>query len=457
MDKKFKIPTVALIGRPNVGKSTLFNRITKSRDALVDPTPGLTRDIRKTTVSWNDFIFDLVDTGGLDPPDSKDPIGKIVHSKSVEALRQSDLLLFLVDAKQGLTPSDMEIYQLCLRNQIPYMVVVNKVDSPSQEADCNEFFSLGIDKFYPISAEHGRGVKGLLDEIVAHFKKHGFETAPLHEMEPEEETEPFHIKVALIGRPNAGKSSLLNRLAGQQRMIVTDIPGTTRDAIDTLLQRPGHPDIVLTDTAGIRRKSRVRDKIEKFSVLKALEAIKKCDIALVVLDASEGVTDQDKKLIGYTEEFSKACITIFNKWDLVQKDPKLIKLRTEELRLAKRFVPYSPHLNISALTGKRVDRILPLVEDIFSQLNTRINTGKANQLLNQALSVRTPPIAKGHHLKLYYTTQVSVNPPSFLIFANYPDYIPDHYKRFLVNQFRERLELEHVPIRIFFRKRERRD
>ena len=262
------------------------------------------------------------------------------------------------------------------------------------------------------------------------------------------------IRVTLTGRPNTGKSSLLNRILGESRMIVTDIPGTTRDAIDTLLKRPGKRDILFTDTAGIRRKAKIRDRIEKFSIIKAMAAIDTCDIALVVMDFSEGITDQDRRLIGYTERYGKACITVFNKWDLVQRDRSLMKWRSLELQETKRFIPYSPHLNISALTGRHVDIILPLIDDVYRDFSTLTTTGCVNRILQRAITKRTPPISKGHHLRLYYATQVATNPPTLLVFANYPDLIPNQYRRFLANQFRKELGLDQTPIRIVLRKKE---
>jgi GTP-binding protein len=266
----------------------------------------------------------------------------------------------------------------------------------------------------------------------------------------------YPIRVALIGRPNTGKSSLLNRLVGEPRMIVTDMPGTTRDAIDTLVQRPEKKDLIFTDTAGIRRKAKVRNKIEKFSIIKALEAIKACDIVLIVMDSSEGITDQDKQLISYTQKYGRACITLFNKWDLVQQDQSLIKLRFRELSLAKRFIHHSPHLNISALTGKGVNGLLPLIDRVYVNFNTLINTGSANSVLQKALAKRPPPISKGRRLKLYYITQIATKPPTLLLFANYPELMPAQYKRFLENQFREQLDLKQTPINIICRKREKR-
>ncbi|MEA1867806.1 MAG: ribosome biogenesis GTPase Der [Thermodesulfobacteriota bacterium] len=461
MNSKFKnkkIPKVALIGRPNVGKSTLLNRLTRTRSALVDSTPGLTRDRRYAELKWEGLTMQLIDTGGMDRSPDLDSMSRIVHEQSLKAVEESDLLLIVLDVKEGLTPADREIVDALRLYKKPYLVIINKVDNPSRELDLYEFYELGVNEVIPVSAEHGRGMNALMTRVVDVFKHMDL---PLEDSPADLEDLPLGpkdklIKVALIGRPNTGKSSLLNRLAGESRMIVTDVPGTTRDAIDTLLQRSGRKDVLLTDTAGIRRKARVSDKIEKFSIIKAINVIKACDIVLIVMDISEGITDQDKRLIGYTERYGRACITLFNKCDLIRQDRSLVKLRSGELERAKRFIPYSPHLNISALTGKRVNRILPLIDNVCVDFNALINTGTINSVLQKALAKRTPPVSGGHYLKLYYTTQVATKPPTFLLFSNYPDVIPSQYKRFLANQFREQLGLKQTPIRILFRKRERR-
>jgi GTP-binding protein len=465
MHSKFKdkkmIPKVALIGRPNVGKSTLLNRLTRTRNALVDSTPGLTRDRRYAEISRDGLIMQLIDTGGMDRSPDLDRISRIVHEQSLKAVEESDLLLIILDAKEGLTLADREIIDSLRSYKKPYLIIINKVDSPSHELNLGEFYELGVNEVIPISAEHGRGIDALMTRVVDILKhmNRSLKDIPtnlegLTQELGQDEEQP--IKVALIGRPNTGKSSLLNRLVGEPRMIVTDVPGTTRDAIDTLLQRPDRKDILLTDTAGIRRKARVRNKIEKFSIIKAINVIKACDIVLIVMDISEGITDQDKRLIGYTERYGRACITLFNKCDLIEQDQSLVKLRSRELEQAKRFISYSPHLNISALTGKHVNRIIPLIDDVYADFNALINTSSVNSVLQKAVAKRTPPISRGHHLKLYYTTQVSTKPPTFLLFANYPDSMPSQYKRFLASQFREQLGLKQTPIRILFRKRDRR-
>ncbi len=468
-ENSFKMPAIALAGRPNVGKSTLFNRLTRSRTALVDYTPGVTRDRRYAEIDINGLKTRIIDTGGLEDSHTRADISELVSRESLKAIQEADIVFLLMDASQGLTPADMDIADRLRNLEKPVFFVANKVDNRRQELEAAEFYELGVERVYFVSAAHGRGIDSLMQDASTELAKQGFtkqERLPqgaeantadnCEQPDAQPETDEISVRVAIAGRPNVGKSSLLNSIIGQERMIVADMPGTTRDAIDTVLHRTKGYDLIFTDTAGIRRKARVRDKIEKFSIIKAIEAIKNSDIVLVVLDASEGVTDQDQKLIGYTDQYGKACITLFNKFDLIQKDKRLVKLRSEELKRAKRFISYAPHLNISALTGRRVDKILPVIDRLYNHFKFECSTGRANRILQKALSRRNPPISKGHHLKLYYTTQVAVKPPTFVIFANYPQMIPEQYRRFLTNFFRQELELEDIPIRILFRQRERR-
>jgi GTP-binding protein len=465
------IPKIALIGRPNVGKSTLFNRLTRSKNALVAPAPGLTRDRRYGRIFASGLAMDIIDTGGLDYSSNQDQMGKMVLEQGLKAIDDADIILFILDLKDGLTGQDTEISGRLRACRKPVLTAVNKVDSPAQETMLGEFYRLGME-IIPVSAEHGRNIYDLVEKLAELAISIGFER---HEGQPEVSDDGMEgpeiedsarpglqvhpdtpVRVAIIGKPNVGKSSLLNRLLGEPRMIVSDVAGTTRDAIDTLLERPGQRSIIFTDTAGIRRKAKVSEKIEKFSVIKAIEAIKSCDIAIVVMDAAEGITDQDKRLIGYVEEYKRAVVTIFNKWDLIQGDKALVKLRTEELEFAKRFISYAPHINLSALTGKNVKKLLAVIDSVYEKFTAVIGTGKANQALQKAMSLRTPPISKGHFLKLYYTTQVAIAPPTFLVFANYPDLIPGNYLRFLTNQFRKHLDISQAPVYMIFKERERR-
>lgn len=463
---------IALVGRPNVGKSTLFNRLTRTRDALIDSTPGVTRDRRYGIFDLNGIPVTLVDTGGLEAGYSNSPdiLSRAIIEQAVKAISEADLVLFVVDGRDGLISDDQEIFDRLRSTGKPVLLAANKMDASSHSVA--EFYELGVNEVIPISSAHGLGIPQLLQTIHRYVKRLSPESpaamAAQANMGPEEDdTQRIEVcdahfqkerpvRVALVGRPNVGKSSLLNRLVGYERMIVSDIPGTTRDAIDTLVQRKGKPDIILTDTAGIRKKARVKDRVEKFSLLKSLEAVRTSDIVLVLLDSVEGITDQDKRLIGYVEEHGRGCITLYNKWDMVKDQPSLVKLRKNELEIAKGFISYTPHLDISARTGWRVDRIYPLIDSIFEEFNAKFKTAAVNQALREAMARRSPPISKGHYLKLYYTTQIGSAPPTFLIFANYPDMLPDYYIRFLTNQFREHLEIHHIPIRLRFKQRERR-
>ena len=353
-----------MVGRPNVGKSTLFNRLTGSKNALVAPTPGLTRDRRYGLITIDGMPLEIIDTGGLDYSLSSGQMGSLVLDQGLKAIEEADIILLILDARERLIGLDKEIVNRLRVYEKPIVTAVNKVDNPREEGSIGEFYELGMEEIIPISAEHGRNIFELTRKLtelagVLGFSGIGDQFEPVNDREIEPgfkvlkvPAEAF-IKISIIGRPNVGKSSLFNRLVGQPRMIVSDVAGTTRDAIDTLLKRSEGRDILLTDTAGIRRKARVNDKIEKFSIIKAIGAIKACDIALVVLDAVEGITDQDKKLIGYAEEYRRAVITVFNKWDLIQTDKSLARLRTEELKESKRFVGYSPHIALSALTVKK--------------------------------------------------------------------------------------------------------
>lgn len=467
-DPSASAPTIVLAGRPNVGKSTLFNRLTRSRQALVDSTPGVTRDRRYAWLQWQGLTLRLVDSGGLDSRLDADEITRLTHEQSLVAIAEADLVLLILDGREGLTVADREIVAQLRHYDVPILFLVNKVDGPGQEVHLGEFYELGAEELVPVSAEHGRGIRVLQERVLEILDRQGWGQRLLAEnkgsdlekekpgLESPQAEEDQVIRVTVLGRPNVGKSSLVNRLIGAPRMIVTDVPGTTRDAIDTLVERPGARALLLTDTAGVRRKAKVRERVEKFSILKTLNALKTSDIALVILDATEGVTDQDRRLLGYTAEAGRACIAVFNKWDLVQGDPHLASRRRDELKEATRFIPYAPHLFLSAKTGRRVSCLFPLIETLYEDHSARISTGRLNQALKKTLSLRHPPISQGHHIRLYYTTQVATRPPTFLIFANYPQVIPESYQRFLANQFRVLLDLRSTPIRILFRERDRR-
>jgi GTP-binding protein len=476
---------ISLVGRPNVGKSTLFNRLTRSRDAIVDSTPGLTRDRRYGKLNFDDFSADIVDTGGLDF--QKDIISSLIASQTQKAIIESNLILFLVDAIDGVTRTDLDIAKILRTFEKDIILVVNKADNNKILMNTNDFFDIGFENIVNISAEHGIGV-GALKEIIENYIKNYLaslkkqDEAEDFEESEDDETEDFSdfedeieiikdeedekgfkfqddtIRITLAGRPNVGKSSLVNKIIGDERMVVSDIPGTTRDAIDTLFETNiNHKPykIILTDTAGIRRRARVDEKIEKISIIKSQEAIKKSDITIILMDPMEGITDQDKKIISIVGENYKGLITVFNKWDLLKEDKDLKKLRETELKYDTKFVSYAPHINISSKTGFNVKKLFPMIVDIYSQFTTRINTGKANSILKEAMSRKSPPMSAGHTIKLFYTTQTHIKPPTFLIFCNYPELLQEHYKRYLANFFREKLSLDNTPIKFIWRKRER--
>ena len=391
-------PMVAIVGRPNVGKSTFFNQVTRSRDALVDDFPGVTRDRIYGDATWNDIPFTLVDTGGFSGQ-IDDAFAASIRHQVFEALAAADAIIVLLDGKQGLSPYDHDIVDTLRHQRKPVFFAVNKIDDPAQEDALADFFALGLDNLFPLSAEHRYGLGELLDRLVATFARH-------------EETRRDEIKLAVVGRPNVGKSSLLNRLVGEERHLVSPIPGTTRDAVDSLIKRDGRY-YRLIDTAGIRRKGKVTRKLEKFSVLKALRSLDRCDVALIVIDAAEGVTDQDINVAGYAHERGCGCVFLLNKWDLVAKDQHSVKRFSEELRTAAKFLAFAPVLTLSALTGQRVQRIFKLVDTVHDQYTRRVNTGRINRILEQALADNEPSLHRGRRIKFYYATQAATRPPHF--------------------------------------------
>ena len=438
------LPLVALIGRPNVGKSTLFNRMIRRRDALVDPTPGVTRDRHYGRCAYGDHRFTLIDTGGID--DDDDRITGHIRDQALRAVDEADIILFLMDGRQGLTPGDEEIAAILRRTDKRVFYVVNKVDSPELEVELiAPFWALGVEKLWPLSGDHGYGYRSLMEALVA-----GMDTAEADEGLPE-----GTVRLAFLGRPNVGKSSMVNAIIGQERMVVSDLSGTTRDSVDTLVSRDRY-NYLLIDTAGIRRKGKTRDKLEKFSILKALKALGRCDIALVLIDAEEGITEQDTKIIGYTQEQGRALIILLNKWDLIQDDPKKQQWLLEEVRLATNFVSFAPVLKVSARTGTGIKRLFPEIGRVHRQFHQRFATATLNRLLAAAVAHHEPPLYRGRRLKLYYTAQIATAPPTFAIVANAPRGIHFSYQRYLTNRFREGLGLDRVPVRLFFRERSRR-
>lgn len=432
---------VALIGRPNVGKSTLFNRMTKSRDAIVDPTPGVTRDRHYAQVNWNGKSFVLVDTGGID--DEEGVMTGHIRQHALHAVEEADIILFLMDGRAGLMPNDGEIVDLLRRTDKRVFFVVNKIDGPEKEVEfLSPFWELGVEPLWPLSADHGYGYQTLMDALA--------EVLP--DQTAGTELPEGTVRLAFLGRPNVGKSSMINAIMGQERMVVSDIAGTTRDSVDTLLTS-GKYAYLLIDTAGIRRKGKTTDKLEKFSILKSLGALARCHIALVLIDAGEGITEQDTKILGYTQEQGRACIILVNKWDLLAGDVKRQKQLMDEIAMATGFMSFAPVLKVSALTGKGIKRVFPEIGKVFRQYNERFQTSSLNQLLEDAVSRHAPPYHHGRRLKFYYTAQLGTAPPTFAIVANSPKGIHFSYQRYLINQFREGLGLDRVPVRIFFRER----
>lgn len=435
-------PIVAIIGRPNVGKSTFFNRITRSRDAIVDDFPGVTRDRNYGDATWNEVIFTLVDTGGF-LSDDNDDFATEIRFQILQAIEHADVIILLLDGKAGISPDDRDIVEILRSTKKPVFYAVNKIDGFEQETNLYDFYSLGVKKLYPVSAEHRYGVHDFLDDLILAFPK----SAP-------EQTEDL-IKIAVVGRPNVGKSSLINRILGEKRLLVSDIPGTTRDAIDAVCNINGKS-YLLIDTAGIRRKGKISEKIEKFSIIKALRSLNRCDVALIVMDAKEGITEQDITIAGYAFDRKCGCIMLLNKWDLVEKNSKTAKRYYEQLRIESKFLSFAPVITISALTGLRVPSIFTYVDEVYGQYAARITTGQLNRIIELAIKKNEPSLFRGKRLKFYYAAQVTVKPPTFICFVNYPDAVHFSYKRYLINQIRERAGLDKTPLRLLFRQRKSR-
>lgn len=432
-------PIVALVGRPNVGKSTLFNRLVGERLAIVEEMPGTTRDRLYADAEWAGAPFTVVDTGGLVLGDSDDLTAQ-VRAQAQLAMGEADVIVFLTDVREGLTPADRDIAELLRRTERPVFLAVNKADNPQRRLEAVEFWELGLGQPYPISALHGTGTGDLLDRVVAAFPRR------------EEEEEDEVVKLAIVGRPNVGKSSLLNRLLGQERAIVSEAPGTTRDAIDTELEWEGEP-LVLIDTAGIRRRGHIERGIEKYGVMRALRAIQRCDVALLLIDATEGVTAQDAHIGGYILEAGKSIVVLVNKWDLVQKTPHTMAEYTEQVRAALRFLSYVPVLFISAKTGQRVDQVIPTALAVRAARHVRVPTSELNQLVQEATARHAPPSKAGKRLRFYYATQPSTDPPTFVFFVNDVRLVHFSYERYLENRIRERYGFLGTPLRLAFRNR----
>lgn len=432
-------PVIAIVGRPNVGKSTFFNRVTKTKDALVDNFPGVTRDRHYGEATWDDTNFILIDTGGF-TDEGEDGFAGGIRFQVLSAIEDADIIILMLDGKGGLSPYDRDIIEILRGLKKPVFYIVNKIDSIEQEVNLYEYYCLGIDKLYPVSAEHKYGIGDFLDDLVA--------VIPEHEQNQTKDM----IRLAVVGRPNVGKSSLINRILGEKRLLVSDVPGTTRDAIDSLCEINGKV-YLFVDTAGIRRKGKVTEKLEKFSIIKALKSLERCDVALIVIDADDGITDQDINIAGYAFERGCGCIFLLNKWDLVDKDHKTVSIYYEKLRMSAKFLNFAPAITISALTGLRVSRIFKTVDEVYSQYSVRIGTGKLNRMFEKAVIIKEPSMYKGKRIKFYYAVQTTSKPPTFVCFVNYPEGIHFSYKRFLSNRLREYTGLDKTPIRIIFRRR----
>lgn len=423
-----------------MGKSTLFNRLSKSRDALVDDEPGITRDRLYAHILWEDTPLTIIDTGGFDDSDHE-PLIKQVRKQVLKAIEEADIIIFMVDGRQGIMQGDEDIADLLRRSQKKVFLVVNKIDGPEHDHLINDFFGLGMEDAYPVSAAHGYGVKALMENVVHDLPKD----------EPEKE-DGGSIRVAILGRPNVGKSSLINRILGFERLLVSEMPGTTRDSVDTLFNWRGK-EYLLIDTAGIRRKGRVKEKIEKFSMIKALKSLERCHVAVILLDAAAGIAEQDARICGYAFERGRGIILALNKWDLVKKDTEKKRFLDGALERQLQFVSFAPRINLSALTGERVKKLFDKIDLLYDQFCKRLSTGAVNKALEDMTRRNPPPRIGRGNLKFYYGTQTRIRPPTFVVFANRPDKIHFSYKRFMVNQLREIFGLTHTPIRLIFRKR----
>lgn len=426
-------PIVAVVGRPNVGKSTFFNRIAGRRISIVEDTPGVTRDRVYADVEWLSYDFVMIDTGGIEPS-STDIILSQMRDQAQVAIDTADVIVFMVDGRESYTSADEEIAMMLRRSKKPIVLAVNKIDGSETPDTLYDFYNLGLGDPVPISSVNALGLGDLLDVIVAHFK----------DLVIQEEDEEV-IKVALIGKPNVGKSSLVNSFLGEKRVIVSEIAGTTRDAIDTPFERNGQK-YVLIDTAGLRRKSRVNENIERYSVLRALTAIERSDICLIVVDATEGVTEQDKKVAGYAHEAGRGVIIVVNKWDLVDKDNATYKSAEDKVRNELAFMTYAPIVFVSALTKQRLNTLLEKIVHVSNQCTLRVSTGLLNDIVNEAILLNQPPSDKGKRLKVYYMTQSSVKPPTFITFVNDKELAHFSYMRYLENQIRKNFVFEGTPL-----------
>ena len=434
-------PIVAVVGRPNVGKSTLFNDLAGQQISIVKDTPGVTRDRIYADVTWLDKSFTLIDTGGIEP-DTSDIILAQMREQAEIAIETADVIIFLTDVKQGLVDSDAKVADMLRRSRKPVILAVNKVDNFDKlMPDVYEFYNLGIGDPHPISAASKLGLGDMLDAVISHF--------PEDSTEEEEDERP---KVAIIGKPNVGKSSIINKLLGKNRVIVSDIAGTTRDAIDTTITY-NKKEYVFIDTAGLRRKNKIKEDLERYSIIRTVAAVERCDIAILVIDATEGVTEQDAKIAGIAHERGKGVIIAVNKWDAVEKDDKTIYKMTEKIKQTLAYMPYAEFVFISAKTGQRLDKLFELIDMIIENQSMRIATGVLNEILAEAVAMQQPPSDKGRRLKVFYMTQISVKPPTFVVFVNDKKLMHYSYTRYIENQIRNAFGFRGTPLRFIIRER----
>ncbi|MBR3173465.1 MAG: ribosome biogenesis GTPase Der [Eubacterium sp.] len=434
-------PIVAIVGRPNVGKSTLFNALAGEMISIVKDTPGVTRDRIYANIDWTGHQFTMIDTGGIEP-DSNDIILKQMREQAQIAIDTADVIIFMTDIKQGLVDADSKVADMLRRSGKPVVLVVNKVDNfQKMEADVYEFYNLGIGDPYPISSANKSGFGDMLDQVVKYFDE-------LNSEEEDDETP----KVAIIGKPNVGKSSLINKLSGDNRAIVSDIAGTTRDAIDTKLEFDGK-EYVFIDTAGMRRKSKVKEDIERYSVIRAVTAVERADVVIVLIDAVEGITEQDAKIAGIAHDNGKGIIVAVNKWDAIEKNDKTVYKYKDNIKQILSFMPYAEVIFISALTGQRLNKIFEAIDVVISNASLRIETGTLNQIMAEAVALQQPPSDKGRRLKLLYITQVAVKPPTFVIFVNDKQLMHFSYTRYIENKIREAFGFTGTPLRFIIRER----